>query len=277
MARGKVVVQGTNGPIKWAIVAQGPALELFSASDRNEMVRAALEVAGKQWGAAFLDKRFTHYVDRSPFPYPRHRDGFYLNKARRMGILVPIFKRLFMGWDPWSSDKPPLALIADWKKKNPGKYRFSVTGLQGGLISDLRANSKRMIFEIVREMNGDDKFLPLVESGSARKSVLTTVSYTATATAKRQKLRIAMPLGLRPGQVAGKGGTSKTVVEVLQTMPGWELRWLGKKFSENLALRLSNRGYTVDARGMVTERARPDFQSQQNERAFTAATQRAAS
>jgi len=276
VGRGKVVAQGTNGPIRWAVEMQGPALALFPRSTQNEMVRGALEVAGKQWGAVFLPKRFSHYVDRSPFPYPRHRDGFYLNKARRMGILQPIFQKLFMGWDPWSANRPPDALITDWKRKNPSKYRFSITGSYSGLIADLRANSKRMIFEIVRDMNGDDKFLPLVESGSARKSVLTNVSYRATATAKRQKLRISMPLGLRPGQEAGKGGTSKTVTEVLQTMPGWEVRWLGKKFAENLTLRLANRGYSVDARGMVTERAAPDFQAQQNQRSFSAVNERGA-
>lgn len=275
MARGAVVAQGTNGPISWAIKAHGPLLEIFGRSERNAMVSGALEVAGKKWGAAFLAKRFTDYVERSPFNYPRHRAGFFLNKARRMGILSPIFRRLFMGWDPWSTNKPPFPLIQDWKAKNPAKYKF--TGVYGsGLIADLRANAKRMTMEIVDEKYSDGAFLPLVESGSLRRSVLSGVSYRATASSKRQKLRISMPLGLRSGQTAGKGGTNNTVVEILRTVPGWELRFIGKNFGDNLALRLANRGYTQDARGMITQRAAPDFQSQQNTRAFTAASGRSA-
>lgn len=255
MASGRTIAEGQRGPVHWAIKGQGPALDFLTDRNRNALIARAMEASGKQWGDVFLPKRFTDYVDRAPFPYPRHRDGFYVSKARRMGILAPVFQRLFGGWDPWSSDKPKLPLIIEWKKLNPGKYNgYDATSR---LFNDLRNNCKRRVTEIVLERLSE--FMPLVESGLLRKTVLSRVAYRATATSNKQTLRITMPRPTYPAQrEKGKFGSSPTVGNVLGTLPHWEVTWFAKKLSANLASALAGRGLSVDLRtGVVTTRTAP--------------------
>ena len=256
---------GKAGTISWALHTKGNALAFLDKKPMNDAVRLSMVRAGQDWGATFLPKRFSHYVDRHPFPYPAHRLGFFFQKAKRMGIVAGIINRLSTtkGWDPWSSNRPPLQLIIEWKKMNPNKYRNQ--GQYGtGLIADMRRNAKRMVMEIIDEMWGDGKFIPLVETGLVKQSVLSGVKYRATATANNQTLRISMPMPLRPGQTSGKGGTSATVGAVLRTMPHWEVAWYAKKLSRHLGdVLMSRHGLSQNARGMVTQGARPGAQADQ--------------
>ncbi len=240
------VASGQGGPIKWALDFQGPALDLLVDKNRNELVRTSFANTGKAWNKIFLPKRFGHYVDRPPFPYPRHRLGFFLGKARRMGILRGIIARLTVtkGWDPWSTDKPPFALIQEWKKLNPGKYKERHSG--SGLIADMRRNAKRAVMEVIDEMWSDGKFLPLVQSGVARAFANEGAKARATATTSKTVLKISVPFG-HP--------VAESVGSTVRTIPPWEVQWLAQQFAKNMIAQLKGKGLSVGAGGVVTTRA----------------------
>ncbi len=241
------IASGQGGPIRWALDAQGPALDFLKDGNRKALVYYSLKAAGFDWGKVFLPKRFTDYVERRPFPYPRHRPGFFLNKARRMGIVKGIIDRLSItkGWDPWSTDKPPLPLIIEWKKLNPGKYVRS-SDSSGGLIGDMRRNAKRGIMEIIDEMYGDGKLIPLVESGTARKTATAGFTVRATVGGNKQRINVKIPLG---------HVVNVTVSNVIKTAPSWEVQWIANRFKQHMIDRLNRKGLSVGRNGVVTTRA----------------------
>lgn len=242
------IAHGGNGTIKWQIDYYGPALDYLTDKNRNALLRDAFNAVGKQWISLFLPKRFSDYVDRSPFPYPRHRLGFYFAKAKRMGIVRDIIKRLptTKGWDPWSTEKPPLPLIIEWKKLNPGKYNLRNTLFNSGLIGDMRRNAKRMVFEIIEEMSMDGKFIPLVEKGIARGFAKEGAKARSTVTSGNTVLRISVPFG-HP--------VNPTVSDVVKTVPTWEIKWIAQQFGENIKKQLLGKGLSVNTSGVVTTRA----------------------
>lgn len=260
---GQVIYSSKNGSLRSVVTAQGPALEFLMQRTRNTMIRTAIQFAGNDWGNVFLPQRFGFYVERHPFNYPRHAPGFFVGKARRMGLLKQVLARLTFSWDPWSSNKPPLSLVMAFKKKHPGKYTSSRTGNYTGLFMDLRADSKRRVREVVDEMESDNKFIPMVETGLTARTVPQRFRTRATATANNAKLFLIMPLSLRPAQggraaqTAGKGGISATVTRILRTLPTWEVTWLAKQFKTHLVGQLAGRGLSVNASGMVTSRSLP--------------------
>lgn len=229
---------GAGGTIRWAISSQEPALHLFRRSEQNRMIRVALRLAGRRWTRAFLPQRFTDYVEQKPFPYGKKPVGFLVNKARRMGMLQPIFQRLFNGWDPWSSTKPGLALIEKWKQLNPGKYRRSITGAATGLIADLRKNAKRQVREVIADLNEDGAFQPLVQSGDLRKTALKARA-RATATANKAQIKIAVPF---------PGPRNPRVGDTIRTMPRWEVAWVANQAKAALVRALHSRGVTAPTR-----------------------------
>ncbi len=250
-------INGKNKTIQWAINAQGNALAFLDRKAANDVIRGAMNLVAGDWVQTFLPKRFTDYVDRDPFPYPGHRLGFFINKARRMGVLKQLIDSLPMtkGWDPWGPDKPDLLLIIEWKRQHPGKYNRIGSG--PGLISDMRRNAKDQISKIIDEMWGKGIFQPLVESGLLRKTVMQGVKFRSTVTANSQKLYITMPIPLRSNQEKGKGGISPTVGAVLRTVPHWEISWFAKKLERAMAATLMNKHLLrQDARGMVTALSR---------------------
>jgi hypothetical protein len=244
------VASGQGGPLRWALDFQGPALDFLLEKNRKELVGFSLKAAGFDWGKVFLPKRFSHYVERHPFPYPRHRLGFYYNKARRMGIVAGIIKRLTVtkGWDPWSTDKPPFSLIMEWKAMNPEKYknRGDYGASQTGLITDMRANAKRSVMEVIDEMWGDGVFVPLVEKGVARKTATSGFKVRATVGKNKQRIQIKIPFGHPTNRVVGN---------TVRTAPAWEVNWIAKRFTKHMVDRLSKRGLSVGRGGVVTTRA----------------------
>lgn len=253
MGKPVTISSGTVGTVRWAIQAQDAALDFLLPKNRNEVIRQSMVGAGEAWIAMFLPKRFSDYVDRAPFPYPSHRLGFYLGKAKRMGIVKGICERLLMGWDPWSSSMPPATLITQWKAQHPGKYKRAFAVLSTGLVADLRANSKRRVMEVIDEMWGDGKFVPLVESGRARGVATSGARASATATATRQTLRIAVPFGR---------ALNGTVGAVVRTVPKWEVASIAKNVGRGIADRLAKRGLSVNQRtGVVTTRTAPVAQA----------------
>lgn len=238
VAEGRAIIppsaDGVQGTIRWAINASSGPLALLDPSkrQRNSLVRNALLTGGNAWRGAFLPRRFSDYVDRSPFPYPSHRLGFFVNKLRRMGILNGILQRVFHGWDPWSANKPPIALMEDWKRRHPGKYKRSITGQYSGLIADIRANAKRMVREIAEELWSDGKILPLVESGKLRETALAGARTTATATASRATIYIRVPF---------PGPRNPVVGRVIKTLPRWEVEFIARVVQRALARSLQRR------------------------------------
>lgn len=248
----KRLIAGRAGPIRWAIEAKGPALDLLLDKNRKELVGQSLRQACFAWGKVFLPKRFSHYVERRPFPYPRHRLGFFLGKARRMGIVKAIIQRLSTtrGWDPWKPDRPPFQLIIEWKKMHPGKYQAGPN--ETNLICDMRKNAKRMVMEIIEEMWEDGKFIPLVESGTARAKATMGFKIRTVVNNTKQEATIRIPFG-HP--------TASTVGATVRTLPTWEVAWIAKRLDEQLEARLNQRGLSVGRDGVLTTRAAPPVQS----------------
>lgn len=240
-----IVARGQGGPIRWALDYQGAALDFLTDKNRKELVQFSLKGAGFDWAKTFLPKRFTHYVERHPFPYKGHRLGFYFNKAKRMGIVKGIINRLSStkGWDPWEPGMPPWALIMEWKRMNPGKY--NTRGQESGLVADMRRNAKRMVMEVIEEMFSDGKFLPLVEKGIARAKALGYFRVRASVAANRPQIKIAVPFGHPTNAIVG--GT-------VRTLPTWEIAWIGKRLGDHLKERLARRGLSTGRGGVVTTR-----------------------
>ncbi len=58
----KVIGHGQRGTIRWEIVANEKALALFSATERNAILREGMRSAGVHWLNVFFPKRFTDYA-----------------------------------------------------------------------------------------------------------------------------------------------------------------------------------------------------------------------
>jgi len=219
--------RGTVGTIKWALDIQGPALDLFGRlagrSAANGLIRDSLISAGTRWIAGFLPKRFSNYVERSPFSY-RLRSP--LQKFRALGLLKPIFDREFFGWDPWSPANPPKQWIAIY-----ARGRTSRTGMFSGIKREARRNAKRITREIVDDQSA--KIVPLVQTGLAQRAALTGAQARATATASRKVLRIAVPLGAARNEKVGK---------IIRTIPPHEVAAIARWVEQSVVARLSGRG-----------------------------------
>lgn len=232
--------------LRGVVSAYGGALALFDPKARNDIVRAAAMAGGEAWKAAFLPKRFGFYVERKPFPYPGHRLGFFIKKARRMGWLKGLFARHFGGWDPWSTETPPQDKVREFRDRFPGKYKFSRTGMNSGLYADFRANAKRMVREVVEEWESDNKFLPLIESGELRKVAVAGARSTATAKGGAAFIRVKVPF---------PGGRNPRVAAVIRTIPQWEVVYVVKAMARDLAKRLESASPTSTSIGPSAPRA----------------------
>lgn len=84
----KVVIERVaNGPIRVAIEAQGPALNLFNPTERRLIIRTTMLELAKTFIASLLPKRFTNYARaflgyRAGAKYERHK-----SKMEKRGAL----------------------------------------------------------------------------------------------------------------------------------------------------------------------------------------------
>lgn len=222
MTPGRLVYQtGRPGTLRSALYAHGGTLALFSLHAQNTMKRAAMNAGGDAWRAAFLPKRFSSYVERRPFPYPRHNIGFYLAKARRMGLLKVIFQRFLGGWDPWGNERIPDDRFMAWLKheRAAGNFGKSRTGEFKTARSEFRQWAKRLVRNQIAEMRDKKVFEPLIESGGLAISAIINSRTVATSTAKRTILRIKIPF---------PGPRNPRVAEVIKTLPRWEVAYIAK-------------------------------------------------
>jgi hypothetical protein len=221
-----------NGSIRARIDASGAALSLFRAGDRNRIIRDALVVAGNMWLGKFKPLRFTDYVQRKPFGYPRRPVKLATLKLRTAEkpplstLWAGIKQREFMGWDPWGPIQMPQALEAKFYQRDRAKYTYAA-GLKKGRIhwrllhEDIRKWAKDRTREYAANLADDGVMMPLVLDGKLRDEYSKNARATATATAKRARLTITIPRGDRQ---------NKWAVRILGMLPVWEFNEINKAF-----------------------------------------------
>jgi hypothetical protein len=229
-----------NGAIRARILASGSALAIFSVSERNKIIKGALEWAGNMWLGKFKPLRFTEYVQRKPFGYPKRPVGLATNKLRTAKepplstLWTGIKNREFGGWDPWGNQRVPRALEVLWLHRDRAKYTYSVGLFKGRthwrlLHEDIRKWAKNRTREYAANMAEDGVMLPLVMDGKLRDEYSKMSRARATSTATRSRLTITIPRGDRQ---------NKWAVRILGMLPVWEfneiVKWFGGALQQGL-------------------------------------------
>jgi len=238
-----------NGAIRARIVESGGGLSLFRTGERNRIIRDALVSAGNQWLVKFRPTRFTSYVQRAPFGYPKRPTKLAIKKLRTAPGLSQIWNGIvssrFSGWDPFddTANRIPDALFRKWLAMNPGRYAKGRFG--GGNVSmsaakqareDIRAWARKIAREHAANLAEDGKILPLVWSGDLRAEKFGKSHARATATQKMARLTITLPRGDRQ---------SATVARIMGTLPIWEfneiVKWFGVALTAGIKTGLTPR------------------------------------
>lgn len=235
-----------NGAIRARIEESGSGLSLFRTAERNRIIRDSLISAGTQWLSKFRPLRFTEYVHRAPFNYPRRPVGLASKKLRTAvpgSPLGQIYKRLlisrFYGWDPFIETTAyiPDALTRKWLAMNQGRYAkgryFGGLSRSGAKTArkDIRAWARRIVRDYAGNLAEDGVILPLVFTGSLRAEKFGASQARATATQKWARLTITIPRGDRQAE---------RVVQVLGTLPVWEFNQIVKWFGTALHAGMQN-------------------------------------
>ena len=226
-----------NGAIRARIEASRAALSLFRAAERNAIIRGALLVAGNRWLGAYKPLRFTDYVQRKPFGYPKRPVGLATTKLRtaKEPPLSTIWERIksteFAGWDPWGSQRIPRQLEDAFLRRDKAKYTYSVGLFKGRthwrlLHEDIRKWAKGRTRERAANLAEDGVMLPLVQDGKLRDEYSKASRAHATATAKKARLTITIPRGDRQ---------NKWAVRLLGMLPVWEFNSIVKWFDQALS------------------------------------------
>lgn len=226
-----------NGAIRARIDASGAALALFRVSERNRIIRQALEYAGNMWLFNFKPLRFTEYVQRKPFSYPKRPVGLATFKLRSAeeGPLFDLWQQIklkeFRGWDPWSPFPPPKDLEAKYLATNRSRFTIQSGRKKGGvnwkeMLQELRKWAKNRTREYAANLAEDGVMLPLVLTGTLRDEYSKTARARAVSTAKKARLTITIPRGDRQ---------NKWAVRILGMLPVWEFNAIVKWFDKALA------------------------------------------
>lgn len=238
-----------NGAIRARIVESGAGLSLFHVRERSRIIRDALVSAGSQWLVKFRPTRFTSYVQRAPFGYPKRPTTLAIKKLRTAPGLVQIWNGIvssrFYGWDPFddTTNRIPDVLFRKWMAMNPGRYAKGRFGGGGVSMSgakqarkDIRAWARKIARDYASNLAEDGKILPLVWSGDLRAEKFGKSHARATATHKRAQLTITLPRGNRQ---------SATVARIMGTLPIWEfneiVRWFGVALTAGIKTGLTPR------------------------------------
>ena len=233
------VYSSSSNNIRLTINASGLFETIWKTGTRNKIIRESMLTAGQLLVAKFWAKRFTKYVVRAPFSYPKHPLKLAVKKLRGDGgghsielgrLWHRIKQREFHGWDPWSSDPAPLVLRLEWFEKNKGQYRH--TREEGKRANaDLRRWAKKRTYEYASNLILDEVILPLVDSGLLRKLATEGTSVKATSTTKDSKCVISTPRG---------GRQNKLALRILRKLPSWEfdafVRDMNTALQANIAL-----------------------------------------
>jgi hypothetical protein len=240
------VYSTSSNNIRTTINASGLLEAIFNVRERNKIIKQSMLSAGQQLVVKFWAKRFTSYVVRAPFSYPKKPVKLGVKKLRGQSLgnesssiglgqlWTRIKQREFFGWDPWSSYPIPDELFKKWITENSGQYGRTKDEYARAR-SDLRRWAKKRTHEYAANLIEDEVILPLVDSGLLRKLATQNTSVKAVSTQKRSRCTIATPRG---------GRQNKLAVRILGTLPSWEfdafVRDMNVALKENIKLAEQN-------------------------------------
>lgn len=245
-----VVYSTGPGAIRARIIASGQALSVFRKGEQNKMIRAALVHAGNKWIEKFKPLRFTKYVTRRPFNYPKRPVDLAVLKLRKSEPPSPlafiwqrIKQRDFDGWDPWGKSPIPRSLEQKMMAQNPGLFLYTLGKKRGGihwreLWDHIRKWAKNRAREYADNFTEDGQILPLVMQGKLRDEYSAKSRAVATSTAKGARLTITIPRGNRQ---------NKWAVSLIPLLPRWEEEAIVKWFDVELQRQISTRPKTTQA------------------------------
>ncbi len=240
---GAVIYSEHQGPIGVEITIRKRALMLFSAKDRNQLLRSAMMDCCTHWLNKFLPLRFTDYVFRPPFYYPDPlKWNSMLDKANKMGVVDELAKKYFDGFNPWGKLPPRGFLFERWlrEQKANGKYKFTLTGLYSGAKAEYRKFVKQRMRALIE--GRAESFRPLVLTGGLLNAAITQSRAIATA----KKLGAVGTI-----KIPTNGPKAAKVNKILRTLPRWEITALAKVFGKSLGEYLLV-GRPTGGRGKIT-------------------------
>jgi hypothetical protein len=203
---------------------------VIKSVNSKAMVMALTEFRDK-----FIKLRFTSYINRAPWSYPKRSVGFNINKSRRADqegkraketpSLQSILDGYLEGWDPWSNTKPPASVIKRVKEKFPGRFVFTITGQWSGLWHECRVYGKDIVRSYVRVIAGTSNgYLPLVQSGDLRKTAQTGIPRATYVTTRGIRGTLPIPF---------PGPRAKGVGNILRLVSDWEMDSIIKSFNKH--------------------------------------------
>jgi len=233
----RAVWEFTKGQLLW-----------MKTRERNAVFKNALAVAAGEWRTRYLGLRFTPYLKQRTFMY---RGPNPVGKAlaslgtNAKGAVRPnvggsgelnirvrgILQRVTGGWNPWSKLPPPQILVSQFRERNKGKYRFSLTGNFGGMLADLRKESKQKLKDAFRNLQADGHMLPLVLTGKLRQSA-PGGKIISSATSKNVRCTVTTPF---PGPRAAIVGA------YIRTIPEAESAYVAKVFGNEILKTVNSR------------------------------------
>lgn len=232
--------------VRARIEASGAALAIFKTSRRNAIIRDSMQMAAEKLVQNFWALRFTKYIQRQPFGYPKVAAKLAIKKLRsgkfeNKGLWQSVIAREFGGWDPWDNKRwqIPIEELRKFARRSPGKYKRKfvsslissdpVYGLTQDGWKELRADYRRWAkvrsLEIAQNLYEDEYIKPLVLSGTLRNSALTDVRIKSIAKTKKTQSTISTPR---------EGRQNKWAVRVLGMISSWEFDRFVRYFSEAL-------------------------------------------
>jgi hypothetical protein len=238
MARQKViydsVAEDRESPIRTTLIANEKALKLFSARERNAVLKAGGEAMGYRWIDEWLFKRFTKYMERSPFNY---RQGNYYRHFRLLAAAGAMSLRELLGpvfWDPWDFESPIPDRVMQmyWNELRSKKKQHSRSGFNRW-ISSFRGKLKRELRQRIRtaarrhEKTGN----PFVEFGTARATATSRARTKAVAPGGRLRADIRIPFGHPIAPNASR---------MFKTIPRWEIADLAKALDKVLGFEMNS-------------------------------------
>ena len=223
----------SNTTVKATLVYGTRYEKLFKKTQINNLHRKALSSALERWRRVFVPLRTTWYIERSPFNYPGRSIWFNRRKAiradaDRVGPVTPSWSEIIAkychGWDPWSPGPVPDNILNEYRRRW-GRGAYSLSGLFGGLQKDVRRELKRRAMDEIEQATSDNKFVPLIQGGKLRQTIMTGNVFVSATSTKGVSGRVTMPRGDRQNKQTGR---------ILGMLPRWELDKIVLWFNQHM-------------------------------------------
>lgn len=201
------------------------ARKLFSKSEWNRAMKAALIDAGRDWISSALPKRFTDFaVSRLGYDAKKlHKSDTREDKIRRAIALMRTngqYERIVKsacsqwgGWDPTGKDAPSGEVWRRWssdalksgkiKVSNSGEWKTARQKMRQEVIQQSRVREKVRNFAVDEYVDAgqDVAPIPLVETGALEAFAKANARPDAKTTGGRSELAIRIP---KPHALRGK-------------------------------------------------------------------------